>query len=296
MVSVAKRQTRARKNDDERPEAASVEAAKISSHAALFHWLKEVSRLTPELGGKGVAFALRLFIARNKRDGFSFPSHKTIARDLGVSEASTYRYQARLIENGLLLVEKRKMDRARHLHNLYFLALPTGTKIGGKSLENNDIELAPMRGGYTDDLSPVRGRERGESNLSGEDGGKPGNAASFSATTSHHCEVGTSHQCETNHILCNQGEPTGSPLQGSVPEFDVVAREEGDVPCPNASGAPEARPDEAFRLGLKPYQISFYDKLPDEDQARYRAVPARRRDEWQHVWDYQHGIEDDQDD
>lgn len=296
MASVGKHQARAPQNAGENAESEPIAVAKISSHAALFHWLKEVSRLTPELGGKGVAFALRLFIARNKRDGFSFPSHKTIARDLGVSEASTYRYQARLIENGLLLVEKRKMDRARHFHNLYFLALPTGTKIGGKSLENNDTELAPMRGGDTDDLSLVRGRERGESNLSDEDGGKPGKTASFSATTSHQCEVDASHQCETNHILGNQGEPTGSPLQSSVPEFDVVAREANDVSPPGASGAPEARPDETFCLGLKPYQLLFYEKLPGADQARYRDVPASRRDEWQNFWEYQNSVEDSDDD
>ncbi|TBG20633.1 hypothetical protein [Rhizobium leguminosarum] len=277
MISVAKRQP---KTQPDNARQTSIDAVKISSQAALFHWLKQVSQLTPLLGGNGVAFALRLFIARNKRDGFSFPSHRTIARDLGVSEASTYRYQKKLLEVGLLVVEKRKTQRARHYHNLYFLSLPKGTEVGGKQLENNDNILAPLRAGDVDDLSPVigRGNEKPADHSSEAENSPP--AGDLGATISHQCEVDTSHQCETNHILSNQGEPTGSPLLSSQNDLSIVAREAAPPADLEGRGALDARPDQ-LRSEVDPDQLAFFDRLGPHHQRHFLSLSADDRENFQ---------------
>ncbi|MCO6180267.1 helix-turn-helix domain-containing protein [Ciceribacter sp. RN22] len=280
MSSVLKRQNRARPWPGQTPKGQAIEAVKISSQAALFHWLKEISRLTPDLGGNGVAFALRLFIARNKRDGFSFPSHRTIARDLGVSESSTYRFQKQLVSAGLLIVEKRKVARARHHHNLYFLSLPSDATIRRNALENNDEALAPVRDSEAHDLSPVTGREIENTDdelASGETGRERGVS---DPTTSHLCEVDTSHPCETNHILSNQGEPTGSPLLSSQNNLSLVAREADPVSDLEDSGALDARPDQV-RSQVDADQLTFFDSLGPHQQRHFLSLSADDRENFQ---------------
>lgn len=293
MASVGQRQMKAQSRSARAQRPEPIEAVKISSQSALFYWLKEISRLTPVLGGNGVAFALRLYTARNKRDGFSFPSHRTIARDLGVSESSTYRYQKQLAAAGLLIVEKRKVDRARHYHNLYFLSLPADAAIRRNALENNDEALAPVRDSKADDLSPVTGRDAENADDAPASGETGLETTVSEPTTSHQCEVTTSHQCETNHILGNQGEPSGSPLLSSISGSIDVAREAEDTLPVDDRGTPEARPDEAFRSSLEPRQLSFYDQISSADQDRYRELDRGRRDEFQDFHDYIHGHGDD---
>ncbi|MGO8313534.1 helix-turn-helix domain-containing protein [Rhizobium ruizarguesonis] len=232
-----------------------IDVVRVETNAERFQWLEEISRLTSRLTPGGVAYALRLFVAWNRKDAFCFPSQETVAKDLGVSRSSAGRYQKLLEEHGFLIVQKRRLRRQKHPHNIYIFALPNTAQIRSKPLNANENNT-PTEG--ANHVSPVT------HGLEPDDASKelPAEKSAESEVMSHQCDVTMRHQCSTNHVIEPiKGGPTAPPLESSISGLSDVAREVA-----------------LARSQVDPDQLSFFDRLGPHQQRHFLTLSADDRE------------------
>ncbi|MGO7331746.1 helix-turn-helix domain-containing protein [Rhizobium leguminosarum] len=249
---------------------------RVETNAERFQWLEEVSRLTPQLKPGGVAFALRLFVSWNRKDGFCFPSQETIADALGVNRASVGRYQKQLEELGLLFVEKRRLRRSKHPHNVYFFTLPNIAQLRSKALINNNISLPEINPADENHASLVT---HGLASGAGKLEEKPSDEAEQEVMR-HQCDVTMHHQCSTNHVIEPKGGPPAPPLEISIQVTGEVTREAEQPAFISKGDALDARPDQ-LRSEVDPDQLAFFDRLGPHQQRHFLGLAADDRENFQ---------------
>jgi len=234
-----------------------VTVIRVETNAQRYQWLEEVDRRAADVGAGAVALALRLFLSWNSKDGFCFPSQETLARALGVSSKSASRYQKALERSGLLVVEKRKMRRSKHAHNIYFFALPDHLILRSKPMMENNKTIGDQTNAANDDV-PETTRE------APIDTSKLLNAED-DAVTRHESPLITGHQCPPNNVKEPiTGGPPAPPLDSSISGLSDVAREVA-----------------LARSSVDSDQLSFFDRLGPHQQRHFLTLSPDDREHFQ---------------
>ena len=101
-----------------------------------FALAKRIAALPPKVSPMQRLFLHTLLIHRNAKNGLCYPSHETIAKEMGASKATTKRNQRELVKLGYIMVDKVVTDAGKV--NSYTLDLPDTLVSSSQTLVSSD--------------------------------------------------------------------------------------------------------------------------------------------------------------